>query len=71
MEQYGLENIRNVVLLSHSGAGKTSITEAVLFATGSVPGMPIQIGHVKVFGAASSALLSHRQNIFDLVFSWT
>ena len=31
MEQYGLENIRNVVLLSHSGAGKTSLSEAILF----------------------------------------
>jgi len=34
MKQYGLENIRNVVLLSHSGAGKTSLTEAVLFTAG-------------------------------------
>jgi len=32
MEQYGLENTRNVVLLSHSGAGKTSLAEAMLFA---------------------------------------
>jgi len=31
MQQYGLENIRNVVLLSHSGAGKTSLSEAILF----------------------------------------
>ena len=31
------ENIRNVVLLSHSGAGKTSLAEALLFATGSIP----------------------------------
>ncbi len=31
MQQYGLENIRNVVLLSHSGAGKTSLAEAILF----------------------------------------
>ena len=34
MKQYGLESIRNVVLLSHSGAGKTSLAEAVLFNTG-------------------------------------
>jgi len=33
MEQYGLGNIRNLVLLSHSGAGKTSIAEAMLFDT--------------------------------------
>lgn len=31
MEQFALENIRNVALLSHSGAGKTSLTEAALF----------------------------------------
>jgi elongation factor G len=31
MEQFTLENIRNVVILSHSGAGKTSLSEAILF----------------------------------------
>jgi len=31
MAQYGLENIRNLALLSHNGAGKTSLAEAVLF----------------------------------------
>ena len=36
MEQYGLDNIRNLVLLSHSGAGKTSASEAMLFATKAV-----------------------------------
>jgi elongation factor G len=36
MQQYGLENIRNVVLLSHSGAGKTSASEAMLFTAGAV-----------------------------------
>ena len=36
MQQYGLENIRNLVLLSHSGAGKTSLSEAVLFDTGAI-----------------------------------
>ncbi len=36
MQTYGLENIRNVVLLSHSGAGKTSASEAMLFATGAI-----------------------------------
>jgi len=36
MEQYGLENIRNLVLLSHSGAGKTSLSEAILFTAGLI-----------------------------------
>jgi elongation factor G len=36
MQQYGLENIRNVVLLSHSGAGKTSAAEAMLFTSGVI-----------------------------------
>ncbi|MFC2021045.1 elongation factor G [Chloroflexota bacterium] len=31
MDQYGPDNIRNLVLLSHNGAGKTSISEAALF----------------------------------------
>ncbi|MDO8568345.1 MAG: elongation factor G [Dehalococcoidales bacterium] len=36
MKQFGLENIRNVVLLSHAGAGKTSMTESILFSTGVI-----------------------------------
>ncbi len=36
MQQYGLENIRNLVLLSHSGAGKTSASEAVSFTAGAI-----------------------------------
>ncbi|MDH5695037.1 MAG: elongation factor G [Dehalococcoidia bacterium] len=36
MQQYGLENIRNLVLLSHSGAGKTSASEAMLFTAGAI-----------------------------------
>ena len=36
MQQYRLENIRNVVLLSHSGAGKTSASEAMLFSAGAI-----------------------------------
>ncbi|MDD5127123.1 MAG: elongation factor G [Dehalococcoidales bacterium] len=36
MPQFGLANIRNIVLLSHGGAGKTSISEAVLFTAGVI-----------------------------------
>jgi elongation factor G len=36
MQQYGLENIRNFVLLSHCGAGKTSLSEAILFTAGAI-----------------------------------
>jgi elongation factor G len=36
MEQFGLENIRNVVLLSHSGAGKTSASEVMLFTAKAI-----------------------------------
>ncbi len=36
MQQYGLENIRNLVLLSHCGAGKTSASEAILFTAGVI-----------------------------------
>jgi elongation factor G len=36
MPKYGLDNIHNVVLLSHGGAGKTSISEAMLFNAGVI-----------------------------------
>jgi elongation factor G len=36
MEQSGLDNIRNLVLLSHNGAGKTSLTEAISFNCGVI-----------------------------------
>lgn len=36
MQQYGLENIRNLALLSHCGAGKTSVSEAMLFTAGAI-----------------------------------
>ena len=36
MPEYGLGSIRNVVLMGHSGCGKTSLAEAVLFTTKAV-----------------------------------
>ncbi len=36
MQQHGLEDIRNLVLLSHCGAGKTSVSEAILFTAGAI-----------------------------------
>jgi len=36
MQTYGLDNIRNVVLLSHCGAGKTSVAEAALFTAKAI-----------------------------------
>jgi elongation factor G len=36
MKQFQPENIRNVVLLSHSGAGKTSLSEAIIFTAGAI-----------------------------------
>jgi elongation factor G len=36
MHQYTPENIRNVVMLSHSGAGKTSLAEAMLYNAGAI-----------------------------------
>jgi elongation factor G len=36
MQSYGLDNIRNLCLLSHNGAGKTSLSEAILFNTKTI-----------------------------------
>ncbi|MGB2814418.1 MAG: elongation factor G [Dehalococcoidales bacterium] len=36
MEQLGLEKIRNIALLSHAGAGKTSAAEAMLFTAKAI-----------------------------------
>lgn len=36
MQNYSSDNIRNIVLLSHSGAGKTSLSEALLFNAGAI-----------------------------------
>ena len=36
MRSYQSNDIRNVALVSHSGAGKTSLSEAILFNTGHI-----------------------------------
>ncbi len=36
VKEYSLDRIRNVVLLSHGGAGKTSLAEAMLYNTGAI-----------------------------------
>ena len=36
MKNYATDKIRNVVMLSHSGAGKTSLCEAMLFTAGDI-----------------------------------
>ena len=36
MKDYKTEQLRNLVLLSHQGAGKTSLTESMLFASGAL-----------------------------------
>ncbi len=36
MQKFGLENIHNTVLMSHGGAGKTSLAEAMLFSAGAI-----------------------------------
>ena len=34
MKEYSIENIRNIALISHSGAGKTTIGDAMLYVSG-------------------------------------
>lgn len=36
MKKFPVENLRNVVLISHGGAGKTSLAEAILYDTGVI-----------------------------------
>lgn len=39
MKEYATDSIRNVALISHAGAGKTSLGEAMLFLTGAITRM--------------------------------
>lgn len=36
MVNFDVNNIRNVAVIAHSGAGKTSLTETMLFTCGSI-----------------------------------
>ena len=41
MKAYGANEIRNVLLVGHAGAGKTSLLEAMLFTSGSITRMGV------------------------------
>ena len=49
MQQFTTQKIRNVALLAHSGAGKTSLAEAMLFASNAIN----RLGRVEDGGSAS------------------
>ena len=71
MDQYAIENIRNVVMLSHSGAGKTTLGEAILFSTGAIS----RLGRVEEGTTASdyepeSVKRKISLNLSMLPYSW-
>ena len=39
MKQYRTDQIRNIAIIAHSGAGKTSLVEAMLFNGGAIERM--------------------------------
>ncbi len=39
MDKYGMDRIRNIVIMGHGKAGKTSLTEAMLFNSGAIDRM--------------------------------
>ncbi len=80
MQSYERENIRNVVLLSHNGVGKTILAESMLFKSGAISRLgrvedgntasDFESEEVARGGSVSLALLpvewkKHKLNIID------
>ncbi|MGE3978620.1 MAG: GTP-binding protein, partial [Nitrospira sp.] len=71
METARLEPIRNVAIVSNAGAGKTSLSEALLYAGGAIP-MLGSVTHGTTVSDFEPEELRHRNSTSTslLQFSW-
>jgi elongation factor G len=65
MDIYGTKQIRNVVLLGHGGAGKTTVAEALAYLTGVTKRMG-KVADGNTISDYDNARLHRAQNVLDV-----